>query len=201
MIDFNSFSLFADNQDSLKNTSYDEDNDEYMTNIDLPVINFDKVTISYQKKCNLSACPCSNDALYITENGLIVFIEFKNGTLDQKKAFELQYKIYDSLLTLFYIEKEKKSIPKNKLVYILVYNDEKNSESSPSEQNSYDRKTQIQSSPAKDAIGKILASKANSHFIKFGLEKIGKLYFKEIFTWSKKEFEKEFKEKYFPVQT
>jgi len=195
MIDFKCFPLLTDNQDSLKNTSYDKENKEYMTDMNLPVINFDKATTSYQSIYKLPARPCSNDALYITKKGLIVFIEFKNGKLDKTKAFELQYKIYDSLLTLAYITGETKSIPKNQLVYVLVYNDEKNSENSSSTQNSYDKKTEVQSSPAKDRIGTILASKAKTQFIKFGLEKIGNLYFRDIFTWTQKEFEREFKEK------
>lgn len=71
--------------DTLKNTSYDSNNKEYMTECKDTVINFDKVVKNYYKYKNyegIDIIPKSNDALYISNDNEFYFIEFKNGKLN-----------------------------------------------------------------------------------------------------------------------
>ena len=56
---------------SLKETSYDKKNNEYMTDSNLMVVDFDNVKDIYVKNNlnNITQNPKSNDALYITNTG------------------------------------------------------------------------------------------------------------------------------------
>ncbi|WP_444707175.1 hypothetical protein ACT26D_11335 [Megasphaera elsdenii] len=90
--------IYLKNQSTLKQTSHDSTNNEYMVEDEtIPVYNYDAVTSAYTSREKLQRTPCSNDALYVDEKH-IIFIEFKNGSVDQK---QLMQKAYDSLLVLF----------------------------------------------------------------------------------------------------
>jgi hypothetical protein len=108
------------------------------------------------------------------------FIEFKNGVIsrkngdaDPKKISEIKLKIFDSLLILTDIISKAVSFTRKNLNYVLVYNEEKNS----------------LKCIAKYFIGK---SGHGKHLIRFGLERFETLYFKNVFTYTEKEFETEF---------
>ena len=99
MFDFNAHDIFKGNYTSLKRASRDDGSGEwiYMTESDLQVVNFDKVMKKYCGDVGISL-PCSNDALCENNgNERLTFIEFKNGKI---KSYELDQKIYDSLLVL-----------------------------------------------------------------------------------------------------
>lgn len=66
--------------------------------------------------------------------------------------------------------------------YVLVYNEERNS--------SVKGKKQEDSSKA--VISKLIHKKADKKFVRFGLERFEKMYFKEVFTYTESEFENEF---------
>ena len=133
--------ILKNSTDTLKNISYDNINDEYITNSQKVAIDFDKVKNLYNNKNNNSFELKSNDALYIVKNNIYYFIEFKNGDLkDYKNKLsytikkDLQLKIYDSwfiLSDIEYLDGKKYisnmfSLSKNCIVYILVYNSKKN---------------------------------------------------------------------------
>ena len=89
---------------TLKETSFDSHNNEFMTDSTLKVYNFDRIKDEYIKiksdrysGSNLRSC----DALYY-RNGLIVLLEFKNGVISGKTLEEekLRTKIAESLLIL-----------------------------------------------------------------------------------------------------
>ena len=182
--EFNNIPIFKDNMTTFKETSYDKDGKEprYMTNSEIQVINFDKVKNWYIKDMFLSSTPCSNDALYIGKDNKIFFVEFKNGALEKNKKmiFNVYNKIYDSLLIFNDIVHQNISFCRENLYFILVYNESKNC--------SEERETKQEDSP-KAMISKRIHNKAKKKFVRFGLEKFEKIYFKEVFTYTESEFE------------
>ena len=108
---------------TLKQTSYDSANDDYMSNIDYQVIDFDKVKDKYLK--SLDGGPCqkclSNDALFQVGDQWY-FIEFKNGVITIQIDDEIKTKIYDSLLIFLEIIDEHIDYSREKVNYILVFN-------------------------------------------------------------------------------
>lgn len=184
MENLNNIPIFKDNMTTFKETSYDKDGKEpgYMTNSEIQVINFDEVKNCYIKDMSLTGKPCSNDALYIGKNSKIFFVEFKNGNLEKnkQKIFNVYNKIYDSLLIFNDIVHQNISFCRENLYFILVYNESKNC--------SEERETKQEDSP-KAMISKRIHNKAKKKFVRFGLEKFEKIYFKEVFTYTESEFE------------
>lgn len=182
--EFNIIPIFKDNMTTFKETSYDKDGKEprYMTNSEIQVINFDKVKNWYIKDMFLSSTPCSNDALYIGKDNKIFFVEFKNGALEKNKKmiFNVYNKIYDSLLIFNDIVHQNISFCRENLYFILVYNESKNS---------YEECETKQEDSPKAMISKLIHNKAKKKFVRFGLDKFEKIYFKEVFTYTESEFE------------
>ena len=182
--EFNNIPIFKDNMTTFKETSYDKDGKEprYMTNSEIQVINFDKVKNWYIKDMFLSSTPCSNDALYIGKDNKIFFVEFKNGALEKNKKmiFNVYNKIYDSLLIFNDIVHQNISFCRENLYFILVYNESKNS---------YEECETKQEDIPKAMISKFIHNKAKKKFVRFGLDKFEKIYFKEVFTYTESEFE------------
>lgn len=105
---------------SLKETSYDSENDIHMTNSSMYVVNFDQVKTQRSADLHISQCPTSADALYQDVNGSLYLIEFKNGCVHKADIFN---KIYDSIIFLL----DRKVLNDlsdcaKRLVFILVYN-------------------------------------------------------------------------------
>ena len=178
--------IFSDNLSTLKKTSVDKNGTEriYMTQSELPVFNFDKVKDAYVADLHLATVPSSNDALYADKDGKYCFIEFKNGRMTGKKVYEVQKKIYDSLLIFNDILGVGISYCRENVDYILVYNEEKNPEDN--------KKPKRGMTPSLVAIADHFTKKAGKHFIRFDLEPFEKLYFRNVYTYTENEFEERF---------
>ena len=157
---------------TLKRASYDQANNEYMTESSLEVINFDKVPNEFSRGKHWAGVPKSNDALYI-DSPLWTFIEFKNardGKLDQVDIYR---KIYDSIMMLL----ELGIVPdmdfvRNHIGYILVCRAKK---------------------PKNLAvIHNYAQNRAKSETILFGLRKLKDYLLAEVHTYSPEEFEERF---------
>ncbi len=174
--------IFKENLSSFKETSRDSDGEVpgCMTNSEIQVINFDKVKECYIREMNLSNTPCSNDALYIGKDKKIFFVEFKNGVMKKSKIFNVYNKIYDSLLIFNDIVGENISFCRQNLYFILVYNEGKNS---------CEKGAIEQQDSSKAVISKYVHNKAKKKYVRFGLDRFEKIYFKEVFTYTEKEFE------------
>lgn len=187
------------NTSTLKQTSKDDNNEEYMTESTIRVINFDSVGgDKYSKNNKLNIQLKTNDVLFLHNDKKYTFIEFKNGKLldktnkiDIKKLKDIELKILNSLFVLGDIEEKSLSSLKEITDYILVYNEEKNT---PNERNFISE------------IGNYFINQGNissektkterEEIICFGLEKFKGYCFKNIHTYSKEEFEEKFVKKY-----
>ena len=201
--------IIDERNSTLKDTSYDEDNKVYMVDCELEVCSFDDVKEWYVKNRIPLAKPNpkSNDALFFDkEEGF--FIEFKNGKINNAVNFELNKKIYDSLLMLFdlgYVDSNEREVDsisytRENMNYILVYNEEKYLQVGATRQTKegFDRqKVEVTASKHRDLLFSTVKKLANDELIKFGLDQFRNYLFKNVHTYTVKEFEENFINKYY----
>lgn len=127
---------------TLKETSYDTVNGEYTTELEISAYNYDDI-IKYSV-FNSNKISCSPDAILFNE-GEVLFIEFKNTVLEQKintddKTMLRRYKLkfnddvknklllkgVEGLYIFKRIMLENNIALKDRLIYILCYNEDKN---------------------------------------------------------------------------
>ena len=187
------------NTSTLKQTSKDDNNEEYMTESTIKVINFDSVGgDKYSKNNRLNIQLKTNDVLFLHNNKKYTFIEFKNGKLldktnkiDIKKLKDIELKILNSLFVLGDIEEKSLSSLKEITDYVLVYNEEKNT---PNERNSISEIGNYFINQGNISSEKTKTEK--EEIICFGLEKFKGYCFKNVHTYSKEEFEEKFVKNY-----
>lgn len=188
MIKIENYPILNNNISTLKETSKDNANEEYMVDSLINVVDFDKVKSEYLRKFKLGDVLKSNDALFISEYGNITFIEFKNGDLSKRvKVKALKEKIPDSLLILLDIIDKTVSFARNNIDYILVYNETKN----PDNQNNNEMKI----SKNRTKIAHDLFKLANKKPTRFNLGLYENLFFHKVYTYDEEEFKKDFIEK------
>jgi hypothetical protein len=170
---------------TVKKISWDDANNEYLSEIEEKACDFDAVKMDYCKELLLDYYFKSNDMLFINENEELYFVEFKNGQLDRNKLAEIEYKIYDSLLIILDILDKTLRFSRDKIHYALVYNSEKNT-NEMFLANGLRGKRDITSSPAMITLTNTLNAKANQKYrALFGLEKFVGGYFKKVYTVDK----------------
>ena len=168
---------------SLKETSKDNNSKQVLSEIETSVINFDKVKENYIKSLNLSnqdIAACSVDAIAILEDNLI-FIEFKNGGVKSK---ELRFKIKDSLLIFCDISKTHIEFTRKSVDLYVVYNKDKLYEGKKCS------KPTIDISESRDELRTSITKAAGEKDILFDLGRFKGLYFRDVHTYTKEEFEK-----------
>lgn len=172
--------LFDENLDTVKNISYDSANDECMVNCREQIINFDKATNSYLESINHGIdCISSCDGLVFTDD-LWIFIEFKNGKVPKTdNYYKVKKKMPHSLNVFCDILGINISTTREKMIFILVYNKDKNKISDSECQNN---------SNSKDFIIDHVHGKAKEEFVRFDLHKYKGVYFKEVHTFDVEEF-------------
>ena len=176
MIDVGSYALFSDNHSTLKETSKDDSNTEYMTESEMEVINFDKVKEAYVNNLSVKGVT-SVDALVVFADHLEL-IEFKNGCL-RNELKNIGDKIRDSLLLFCDIMEKSITYTREHVDFILVYNESKNKE-----KDCYNR----QALEAREAIASHVFEKAKEERIRFRLDTFKKLYFRNVRTYTEKQF-------------
>lgn len=177
---------FLEAESTVKEVSYDKKNKVYMSESNLRVYNFDTIKEWYAKELNNSETGNkikSYDALYC-DGDHFVFIEFKNGKIDSKTKKGLRLKALDSFIILCDSKTEaSRLIPsfrgdanytREKLDYILVYNELKNPHSDA----------------PKGVIKDIVNKKANNP--RFSLAYLKGYLFKNVYTYTAREFEERF---------
>ena len=155
-------------KETIKEISKDSKNDEYMSESEYEIYNFDKIKTLYLNGLKLSEEVCKSvDGLMFLDNDKHYFLEFKNGKV---KNQDLRLKVKASVNIYCDICKKYISDMRETDELILIYNDKENS-------------------PSRAAIGKWVSKKAGEKFGMFGLGRYKKLYFKDVHAYTKNEFE------------
>lgn len=198
-------------QCSLEKASEDDQNHVYMVHSQLKVCEFDKVKEWYvsEKVPMAKPTPKSNDALYFDKDGCF-FIEFKNGKITDGVNYEINKKIYDSLFILFdlkYMDSNGSivdtiSYTRENMTYILVYNEENYRKCEPTRQTRDGIKRQkerqqdtsrgVSQSYHRELLYKTTRKLAGEEFILFGLDQFKNYFFKNVCTYTEKEFQQKF---------
>ena len=127
--------------------------------------------------------------LFIRSDDEWYLIEFKNGSVDNGKNYEVKVKIYESLLILLDIINQSINFSRQYIHYILVYNETRDHTSNQFNKDEFDA---IQYSEGLSSIQKYFSGLAKETFIQFGLSHFKKLYFRSVNTYTKRQFERDF---------
>lgn len=190
LINFDDYEILKRNISTLKQTSVDKhdmNNISYMTDSDRSAVNFDDVKQDYVKNLSLSETPKSNDALFLSKDNKLIFVEFKNGYVDSGKEYAVRRKIYDSIIILTDILNVKISCLKKEMEYILVYNESAN----PYQKRASGARQQlVQHSASFDGFAKALSRMANTEHVGFGIRMFENYCFSKVHTYTEAEFER-----------
>jgi hypothetical protein len=177
--------MLDDFEDTFENASKDTAKNAYMTSCKKNIVKVDKFKDAFIKNMSLTSAPKSCDALCMVSTDEFFMIEFKNGVIDALKNYEIKVKIFESLLMLSERFSRTTEFMRERMNFILVYN-----ENIKHGENQYE-------DTGKQDIKNRMSKLAKIHIIRFGLSHFKKLYFKDVFTYSKKEFEDKFISKYY----
>lgn len=174
MIDLDEYSVFADCKASLKETSEDKQNKQYMMlEAEESVVHFENATKAFVKKRGI-VIPKNEpqplkavDALMV-KDGLILFVEFKNGkNIDPR---DLRDKIRHSILTFLAVTSSTMADLQASAVMIVVYNPD-----------AIRSETQL---------GAAVARKAGERIPGLGLDNIQRMFLKDVRSYTPEEFRK-----------
>ncbi len=177
MNEWNSIGEFADSMATLKEASLDDKNSVYMTELEFPVVNFDAVAEKYLICKNAKAEEFKSIDAVVRCGDKIVFIEFKNGSMDKERK-GIRGKMKDSIFILADLLDCTIEYVRNNVVFVLVYNKAKNPRKSKSMDEFADR----------------LAKLGHDRICRFGLDNCTELYFRNIITYNDEEFNEDIKE-------
>ena len=191
---FNNYRILTLYTKSFKHLSYDEDKKEYMTESLKKAQSYDDIVKDFYLSINEGgSIPKSNDVLfYESQFNDFIFIEFKNGNINNKKSKRIIAKNKKSIIALQKITENNvtNDFIKNYGQYILVYNiDNIGNKENYKIANKVLHNNQINSSNSKGYIYSSIVRKSSNiqRPILFGLESIAK-YYKFIATIEKGEF-------------
>lgn len=183
MINLKDYEIFSVHTGSLKELSKDDSSPQgmqYATENEKIAVDFDEVKRLYVNEQGISENNAySVDAISHTSDA-VVFIEFKNGKVEGNK---IKTKIWDSLLIFGDIVKQTVDYTRQNAEFVLVYNEEKNP---PDNQM---KKGVVQESSSRLGIAKRFAQLGKTEFIRWDLERYKKLYFRDVHTYTRAEFE------------
>lgn len=183
MTDLSSYQLFACSKATIKDTSKDDSdptNIQYLTQCESVVVSFDLVKRKYANSIGLSEeSATSVDAITRLDDHL-AFIEFKNGAVNNRS---IKDKLRDSLLIFSDITATTITYTRDSVDLIVVYNIDKNP--LPNQVSNQ----VLQGAFSRDYIGNYISALAKDELIRFDLEKYKTLYFREVHTYTKEQFE------------
>ena len=188
LIKFEDYPILQGHLSTLQEISIDDhekDNVQYMTDSQRMAVNFDKVKEEYISNLSLVEVPKSNDALFLSRDNKLIFVEFKNGFMDGKKKFDVRKKIYDSIIILTDILDVGISHLRDQMEYVLVYNENINED----EKEILQKKSYVQPSKAYDSLAKGIFGMAKKEYVCFGYDIFKNYCFKDVHTYTEKECE------------
>ena len=186
VIDLNSLPFFSGCLSTLKEISKDSEHNEYMTDSDLPAFNFDEIKKKYVNAIPLSYKVASSVDGFMECYNQVFLIEFKNGGDKKHKskiAQNIKDKVRDSLLIFGDLANMRISEIRQSFIFILVYDSQKI--------DGYfsDLDRELQDSSSREKLIHYAMGLGRSELIGFDLTRFQGLYFKEVHTYTKAEFE------------
>lgn len=176
---------FSNHIETLEELSRDDSHGHAVTRSQINAISFDEVRNAYVAPLKLKNGPNSMDAICIFTDGgdsSLAFIEFKNGKLDARDAFEIRKKIYDTLLIFQDLTGISLTTLRAHAACILVYRRDLNPDGEHEGE-------PIPVSPSRDMIGAHVAGLAHEEIVRFGLARFWSYCFKEVHTYGPDEFD------------
>lgn len=173
---------FRKHTETLHSLSRDNSHEKFLTDSTIPAIGFDKVKKEYSDTLGLTETPCSVDAICLLENDSLVFIEFKNGRLNNTEIYGLRKKVYDSLLIFQDISGISLTTLRSRATFVLVFRKDLNPKDD-------DNRQSLSIAPSRDKIINQVFKLASKELIRFDLERFKSYCFKDVHTYSPEEFE------------
>lgn len=155
---------------TLKDTSYDEAHDTYMTDSNKVVIDFDQAKTRYCNDLGVSnEYATSADALCEGNKEAYYLIEFKNGDFENS---EISRKAKDSAVVFSGITGKNINEIREMVTFILVYNEN------------------VKRIQDKDKRAIALANRGKCDFSLFGLSQLRGFYYDHVYALDKEKFDK-----------
>ena len=190
MLQLKRYPLFKDNMDVLKNLSVDNSSPHekrYVTDSQLPAVNFDRVKDVYTRQLHISnECACSVDAL-LNIHGTPTFVEFKNGIVQNEQG-NIKNKVRDSLLILCDVTGKHISYTRNSMDFILVYNAVRNPMTPNEESLAHEACGLQKPSGSLEYICQQISRLSKQEFVRFNMKPLRGMYFKEVHTFTIDQF-------------
>lgn len=192
MLQLKRYPLFEENLDVLKNLSIDTSSlheKQYVTESQLPAVNFDRVKDAYTRRLHISnECACSVDAL-LNIHGTPTFVEFKNGKVQSEQG-NIKNKVRDSLLILCDVTGKHISYTRSSMDFILVYNAIRNPMTPQEESMAKDACGLQKPGGSLEYICQQISRLSKREFVRFNMEPLRGMYFKEVHTFTIDQFQK-----------
>ena len=175
--DWKNIEIFTENLSTLKETSvanHNQKNLVYITESELPVINFDEVKKKYLLSKNGKSEEFKSVDALLRCGDSIIFIEFKSCSVDKEKK-GIKGKMKDSIFIFADLLDCTIEYVRNNVTFVLVYSKEKNP----------------RTSQAMDELADRIAVLGHDKICRFGFGNYTELYFKKIITYNDEEFNKD----------
>lgn len=168
------YPIFRGNISTVKETSYDDRNNEYLIDNDTEVIDFDMVKKNLLSNMGLPEEGTKSVDALMCQNGRCIFIEFKNDKISGSIKKDIRIKAADSCLIYSEITSTKWSDNRVNSEFILVYSEEKNASSVEDQNRKY--------------ISSHVMGLACREMIYFEMSKLKGYHFFDVHTYNEKDF-------------
>lgn len=190
MLQLNRYKILRDHIDTLHNLSADNGTPprvEYVTDSQVLAVCFDHVKDEYTRNLHITNESSDSVDALLNIHGVSTFVEFRNGKITDKK--KIRNKARDSLLILCDIANKHISYTRKHMDFILVYNATKNPMSTDERQILSENYGLKPGNGSLEYICRQLTKLSNKNFVRFGVERLRVMFFKDVYTLTKKEFE------------
>ncbi|MDR1688381.1 MAG: hypothetical protein LBS21_07195 [Clostridiales bacterium] len=157
-------------KEELRTISMDFDNNHAMVKSNFAIVNFDKAKDVYAKEFGAYSPKSCDGLYYCAAEDTYYFVEFKNGKINNDVRLQVNLKVLESISLLSDVLNMPTSFFREKCTFILVFNDSKN----------------------RSSIGAHVMRNAGVELVRFGLDRLEKLYLKKVYTLNPWEFTSRF---------
>lgn len=183
MLQLGRYSILKNHIDTLHNLSADNGSSqqvEHVTDSQVLAVGFDQVKDEYTRNLHITNESSDSVDALLNIRGVPTFVEFRNGVIENKK---IKNKARDSLLILCDITNKHIAYTRRHMDFILVYNATKNPMSTSERGRLSEEKSSL------EYICNQITKLADDKFVRFGMERLRVMYFKDVYTFTNQEFE------------